>query len=149
MTAWRYPLPDIDIPFAEQCELIVVAQLLLGEAEGEGLEGKIAVAHVVYNRAGDTANRWPSDVRNVCLQKLQFSCFNAGSPRIKPMQDPRSHTTQDVWCDCIAAAVIADCQLGNPVGGANHYHERSIRLPRWATNAIPTAKVGRHIFYTL
>ena len=146
---WNYPLPQAELTFANQCELIVVAQLVLGEAEGESLNGKIAVAQVVHNRASDIAKRWSSDVRNVCLQKLQFSCFNPGSPRLKPMQDPRAHTTADVWCDCIAAATIADYHLKDLVGQSNHYHERSIRLPRWATGATPTATIGRHVFYTL
>ena len=45
------------------------------EAQGESLEGKTAVASVIYNRAGGDPNK----LVGVCLKNKQFSEWNVGN----------------------------------------------------------------------
>ena len=59
----------------ELSDIDLLATLIRGEAEGEPLLGKIAVACVVRNRVEDP--QWPDAWSGVMLQKYQFSCFFA------------------------------------------------------------------------
>lgn len=127
-----------------------MASCVLGEAEGEDLVGKRAVAYVIMNRAED--RRWPDDPAEVCLQKLQFSCWNVGSPRIPAMFRPQGHVAEQIWNDCFRAAFEAMFKLEpDPSMGANHYlAPRSLKkLPSWAVPAKQVAKLGDHVFYLL
>src|SRR5512134_3045692 len=57
-------------------DLSVMARTVYGEARGEPHEGRLAVAHVILNRA--RAGGWfGAGVSEVCLQ---FSCWNPGDP---------------------------------------------------------------------
>ncbi len=38
--------------------------------------------------------------------------------------------------------------LGDPAGGADHYHRDDIR-PAWAMRQRPVRTIGRHVFYRL
>lgn len=150
MTRWRYPVPPLGVEPDDWPDLLVVAATVLGEAEGENLTGKRAVAYVVLNRAADS--RWPDSPREVCLQRLQFSCWNVGSPRIPVMLAPQGRVSEQVWSDCFRAAIEAMFGIEpDPTGGANHYlAPRSLKsLPAWATTDKLVAKLGAHQFYRL
>ena len=54
----------------------IVAMTILGEARGEGEAGMYAVACVIAQRAV----AWKKTPTKVCLQKLQFSCWNPDDP---------------------------------------------------------------------
>jgi spore germination cell wall hydrolase CwlJ-like protein len=128
-----------------------MAATVLGEAEGESLAGKCAVAWVIQNRARDA--RWPDTTPEVCLQRLQFSCWNDGSPRIQTMKNPEAHGVKEAtWAECIRASLEAAWNLQpDATRGANHYLAPSSlpRLPRWATVESQTVKIGNHLFYRL
>ena len=58
-----------------------LARTIYGEARGEPIRGKEAVAAVVLNRVGRAMERggwwWGSSVAEVCRRPWQFSCWNA------------------------------------------------------------------------
>lgn len=110
------------------------------EARGEGYFGMKAVASVIRNRVADP--RWPHNLRDVVLQKRQFSCFNADDPQVTKYPD-----FNDVWDECVRACEFS--LRGDPTNGANHYHSTSIAPPKWADPAKITARIGNHIFYKL
>ncbi len=56
-----------------------LAATVYHEARGEPIEGQIAVAHVIMNRALKRG----LTVQEVVLQRKQFSCYNHGKPPIK------------------------------------------------------------------
>jgi spore germination cell wall hydrolase CwlJ-like protein len=150
MSEWQYPVPDPNLAPALWPDLMVLASTLLGEAEGEPYEGKVAVAHVIMNRARD--KRWPDLPGMVCLQHLQFSCWNRGSPRYAAMLTPKKHVSAAVWADCFRAACAA--MMGfepDPTHGANHYLAPGSleKLPSWADPARKVARIARHDFYRL
>ncbi len=62
---WTWPVPDHRGDPYRWPRAMVVAATVLGEAEGESLTGKRAVASVILNRAAD--KRWPDDPALVCL----------------------------------------------------------------------------------
>ena len=60
-------------------DLPVMARTVFGEARGEPHEGRLAVAHVILNRAR-SGGWWDAGVSEVCLKRWQFSCWNPGDP---------------------------------------------------------------------
>lgn len=147
---WWAPTPPSDLPPREWADILTVAATVWGEAENQSLTGKRAVACVVMNRVEDT--RWPKTPGEVCLQSLQFSCWNKDSPRLPGMLDPKSHTTEPVWNDCFRAAMEAVFRLEpDPTAGANHYLNPAgmARPPIWARPDLIVARIGDHVFYRL
>lgn len=150
MTRWWAPVPDADENPHEWPDLVTVAATVLGEAEGETYVGKSAVAHVIMNRVDDV--RWPSTPGEVCLQRLQFSCWNEDSPRLHRMFNPQKCVAEAVWNDCFKAAMGALFHLDpDPTSGANHFvAPRSLsKLPSWALEQRRVARIGNHDFYRL
>lgn len=132
--------------------MLVLASTVLGEAAGEPYEGKLAVADVIMNRVRD--ERWPDRPEEVCLQRLQFSCWNVGSPTLPKMFNPKQFVAEEVWNDCLRAAMEASWlphQSDTLVRGANHYlNPRAlVKLPKWASEDKIVAQIGRHVFYRL
>lgn len=114
------------------------------EARGEPLQGKIAVAHVVLNRAA--AGRFPTEVCDVIKQggeirrhRCQFSWWCDG----------RSDKPRDLaaWRESLLIALmIRRGAADDPTGGALWYHADSVQ-PSWASHMKARTKIGRHIFY--
>lgn len=134
-------------------ELKLLTGLLIGEAAGEDLIGKIAVACVIRNRKLD--KRWPGDLIGVMLQAYQFSCLNE-IPRAEDM-DPEvcdrlfCPWRPDAWwreCRFVAFGAV-NGWFRDITNGANHYHAYYIERPRWAVDAKVVYRHGKHIFYKL
>ena len=91
---------------------------------------------------------WGEGVEAVCRKPLQFSCWNPGDPNLGKLGRVRAGD------DPLFAAALAIArralagELPDPTGGATHYHAAWAR-PRWAEGRMPTARIGRHIFYRL
>lgn len=150
MKNWFFPVPDTRLAPDEWPDLMVYASTILGEAAGEPHDGKLAVAYVIKNRMLD--KRWPDDIASVCLQRLQFSCWNVGSPTLPRMFNPKEFVTEEVWNDCLRAAVEATWELQpDCVMGANHYlNPRSLRsVPSWARPDKRVVTIGHHEFFRL
>ena len=60
-------------------DLWIFAKTIWAAARGEPLEGQIAVANVIINRARQ-GGWWGDDVVKVCRKPKQFSCWNNGDP---------------------------------------------------------------------
>lgn len=127
----------------------LMALTVYGEARGEPIEGKIAVAHVINNRIQD--NRWPDTLIGVVLQPKQFSCWNDDDPNSKVLiRKSKQGVFYDMafdWKECMYAShgVIARYLRDNTFG-ANHYHTQSVS-PYWADKMQKTIEIGHHIFY--
>lgn len=126
-----------------------LARTLWGEARGESVRGKEAVAAVVMNRVRRARRRggywWGATPIEVCRKPWQFSCWNDGDPNRAKMlavgQDDRDFQT----CLRIARRALAGT-LRDPTVGATHYHAKGV-LPPWARDRKPSAEIGNHRFY--
>ena len=107
------------------------------ESKGEPLEGQLAVAEVVLNRAD--SGRFPSSLCGVVKQRGQFSFVRGGEiPSI-----PRSSTA---WRKAVAIARIAREELAESKGSdAMFFHARYV-APGWR-NLKRVGTIGNHIFY--
>ncbi len=119
-----------------------LAATVYHEARSEPIEGQIAVAHVILNRA---LKRGLS-VQEVVFQRKQFSCYNHGKPPIK-----------DYHSFIAAMEAVERCMEerlhGKNLFGATHYmNERVVKkrygkLPSWSDTMKKVGVIGRHTFY--
>jgi spore germination cell wall hydrolase CwlJ-like protein len=141
----RYPAARSALVFSPD-DLDVMARTVWGEARGEPLEGKLAVAWVIRNRAG-APGWWGEGIAGVCRQPWQFSCWNAGDPNRAKLigVSPRDEMFRD--CLMVVAGALSG-NLPDPTVGANHYHARGVS-PAWATGRAPALSLRNHVFYKL
>ena len=122
----------------------VFARTLWGEARSEGTIGMAAVAAVIINRV-QVGGWWGNDIKQVCLQPYQFSCWNKSDPNLPKM---RRLTSKDP--DFIKALTIARLAeaglLKDPTNGATHYHTIWVS-PNWAKGKGVCFSRGSHLFY--
>lgn len=119
-----------------------------GEARSESRDGKIAVCHVIKNRA-ERGGWWGSTIKDVCLWPWQFSAWNEDDPNRKKMlacTTDAAPTPDFQKCLEAAAAVLGGFEA-DPTGGACHYHAHNIPKPSWAEGKQPCKTIGRHLFY--
>jgi spore germination cell wall hydrolase CwlJ-like protein len=129
--------------FTRAADIDLLARTIFGEARGETIEGRIAVANVVMNRVTDP--RWPDTVRGVVLQPKQFSTWNENDHN----RDLILAVTDEnpVFRECLEIAQAAvDGRLDDMTGGANHYFADWIDLPSWARRMASTVTIGAHRF---
>ena len=108
------------------------------ESMGEPLEGQLAVARVVINRAA--SGRYPNNWCAVVKQKAQFSFVRSGRfPRIDP--------ACAAWrkAQSIARIAVANASASLPTD-VLWYHADYV-APSWGRRLTRVDKIGAHIFY--
>ncbi len=127
----------------------ILARTLYGEARGETVRGKEAVAAVILNRVRRSVERggywWGDDIAGVCLKPWQFSCWNSDDPNRAKVETVSPQNRCFQTCIRIARRAAAGA-LADPTGGATHYHAASANPP-WARGKAPSAEIGGHLFY--
>lgn len=147
MTLAVFPPPPA--PESERTAVDTLARTIYGEARGQTVRGMEAVAAVVMNRVRSAERRggywWGNTVTEVCRKPYQFSCWNRDDPNLPILLGA---LPGDPAFDCalrIARRAVAGT-LGDPTGGATHYHAKTIR-PHWAEGKTPSTAIGDHLFY--
>ncbi len=119
----------------ENAQLRCLANGVYFESNGESLDGQLAVAHVIINRA--RSGRFAASYCGVLTQRSQFSFVRGG---VVP-QAPRGVS----WQRSVAIARIAEAQSWrNPAPGALFFHAARVS-PGW--NRPRIAQIDNHIFY--
>ena len=119
----------------EDNDLRCLATGVYFESRGEPLDGQLAVANVILNRA--SSGRFASSACAVLTQPGQFSFVRRG---VIP-----SPSTSAAWRAAVAVARIArEEQWHSPAPGALFFHARHVS-PGWARPVV--ARLGNHIFY--
>ena len=117
--------------------VIIVALTLFGEAAGESVQGKRAVASVIWARAAGN----PKAMAAVCHAPKQFSCWNGKrTPKV-----PNDYASRQAWKECVSIASAMSIGAFTPTINATHYH--SGKAPRWAASMRLVATIGGHQFY--
>ena len=131
----------------------LLARLVWGEARGESIVGKIAVAHVVMNRVKTGKYGGKGGVKGVCLKPWQFSCFNAKDPNLQLMLEPFGGRDAPIFRDCLLEARMALGGLSqDPTIGATHYFNPAVVPGGWPASwdrsrMMRRPTIGRHKFY--
>ena len=115
----------------------IVAATIILEAGGEYAPNALkAVNEVIQNRA---IKRRITPAQ-VCLQRLQFSCWNNKPKRAELFAKAQKHPRYK------QALHITMSRPTNYTYGADHYHADYCE-PYWAKHMTVTVVIGRHIFY--
>ncbi len=108
------------------------------ESMGESLEGQLAVAQVVINRA--QSGRYPTSLCGVVKQKAQFSFVRSGRfPQIDP--------DCQAWRKARAIARIAAGRLATVIPSDVLWYHADYVAPGWGRRLARVEKIGPHIFY--
>ena len=126
-----------DMPAALDREAECLAASVYFESRSEPLEGQLAVAEVVINRA-ESGGRFPPSICSVVFQKGQFSFVRGnGFP-------PINRASND-WREAVAIAQIAlDDAWQSRASKALFFHAKRVS-PGW--NKVRVAQLGNHVFY--
>ena len=144
--AWLYkggwPLYALVAKFATNAALDeqtnCLATAVYFEARGESLEGQLAVARVVMNRA--SSGRYPPDWCSVVKQPAQFSFVRHG-------EFPYVDTNSDAWRKAEAIAELAAANVVPSVGSDVLWYHADYVAPNWGQRLSVVEKIGAHIFY--
>jgi len=108
------------------------------EARGETVEGQLAVARVVMNRAA--SGRYPSDWCSVVKQPAQFSFVLHG-------EFPYADTSSYAWQKAEAVAQLAAANVVPSVSNDVLWYHADYVAPSWGHRLAMVEKIGAHIFY--
>jgi spore germination cell wall hydrolase CwlJ-like protein len=108
------------------------------EARGESLEGQLAVAHVVMNRAA--SGRYPPSWCATVKQPAQFSFVRHG-------QFPMVDTASDAWRKAEGIARLAAANVVPSVSTDVLWYHADYVAPSWGHRLNMVEKIGQHIFY--
>jgi spore germination cell wall hydrolase CwlJ-like protein len=120
-------------------EQLCLAKAVYFEARGETLEGQLAVAEVVLNRA--RSGRYPPSICGVVTQPAQFSFIRAGR---FPAVDPNS----ECWKKALAIADAATRHLAASLAPNVLWYHATYVAPAWGRQKTRAAQIGTHIFYS-
>jgi hypothetical protein len=138
----RGPLDEMVAAFVDtgnyDAQQLCLAKAVYFEARGESLEGQLAVAEVVLNRAN--SGRYPSTICNVVTQPAQFSFIRRG-------RFPAVDTNCEAWRKALAIAEIANKGLADAVASNVLWYHASYVSPSWGRRLTRVARIGAHIFY--
>ncbi|MGL6010153.1 MAG: cell wall hydrolase [Shewanella oncorhynchi] len=130
----------------------IAAVTLYAESDPNNVDDAQKIAAVIVNRTKNPA-WWGNDLRTVCLEKYQFSCWNwrftgasdSAKARISPffsdinLLTPKPmDTIKSEWLSECYAIVEQAVQGFDPTEGADHYHASYINKPSWAVGMVRT-----------
>ena len=123
-------------PLDEQTNCLATAVYF--EARGESVEGQLAVARVVMNRAA--SGRYPTDWCSVVKQPAQFSFVRHG-------EFPYADTGSYAWQKAEAVAQLAVANVVPSVSSDVLWYHADYVAPSWGRRLAMVEKIGAHIFY--
>ena len=119
-------------------EATCLATAVYFEARGETLEGQLAVADVVMNRA--SSGKYPSTWCNVVKPPWQFSFVRNGQfPAI---------TDGAAWARAQGVARIAMADVAREVPANVLWYHANYVSPSWGSRLTEVSQIGAHIFYS-
>jgi hypothetical protein len=108
------------------------------EARGETVEGQLAVARVVMNRAA--SGRYPPDWCSVVKQHAQFSFVRHG-------EFPYADTNSAAWQKAEAIAELAAANVVPSISNDVLWYHADYVAPTWRRSLTEVQQIGAHIFY--
>ena len=119
-------------------EMNCLATAVYFESKGEPLEGQLAVAQVVMNRAA--SGRYPASLCGVVKQHAQFSFVRDGA-------FPAIDAGCAAWRKARAIARIAEKRLVASLPADVLWYHADYVTPRWRQALVKVEQIGAHIFY--
>ena len=124
-------------PLDEQANCLATAVYF--EARGESVDGQLAVARVVMNRAA--SGKYPPDWCSVVKQPWQFSFVN---PRTG--QFPAIDATSAAWARAQGVARLAIANVVPSLESDVLWYHATYVAPSWGRRLSMVERIGAHIF---
>lgn len=125
-------------PLDEQANCMAVA--VYHEARGESVEGQLAVARVIMNRAA--SGKYPTSWCGVVKQPWQFSFVN---PRTGYM--PGVNAASVSWRKALGVTRLAMANAVPSLSTDVLWYHADYVAPSWGRRLTRVDKIGAHIFY--
>lgn len=119
-------------------ETTCLATAVYFEARGESLEGQLAVARVVINRAA--SGRYPATWCDTVRQPAQFSFVQHG-------RFPTVDAASAAWARAQAIAELAKANVVPSLTNDVLWYHADYVAPSWGHRLQRAEKIGAHIFY--
>lgn len=119
-------------------QLNCLATAVYFEARGETVDGQLAVARVVMNRAA--SGRYPPDWCSVVKQPAQFSFVRHG-------EFPNVDANCQAWRRAEAVAQLAVANIVPSVSTDVLWYHADYVAPSWRRGLQEVQQIGAHIFY--
>jgi hypothetical protein len=123
-------------PLTDQANCIAVA--VYHEARGETLEGQLAVAKVIMNRAA--SGKYPTSWCGVVKQPWQFSFVRNG-------RFPSVDESSASWRKALGVTRLAVANAVQSVPTDCLWYHADYVAPSWGRRLTRVDKIGAHIFY--
>jgi hypothetical protein len=123
-------------PLTDQANCIAVA--VYHEARGETLEGQLAVAKVIMNRAA--SGKYPTSWCGVVKQPWQFSFVRNG-------RFPSVDEGSAAWRKALGVTRLAVANAVQSVPSDCLWYHADYVAPSWGRRLTRVEKIGAHIFY--
>ncbi|MGH6705451.1 MAG: cell wall hydrolase [Sphingomicrobium sp.] len=123
-------------PLTDQANCIAVA--VYHEARGESLEGQLAVAKVIMNRAA--SGKYPTSWCGVVKQPWQFSFVRNG-------HFPSVDESSAAWRKALGITRLAVANAVTSVPTDCLWYHADYVAPSWGQRLTRVEKIGAHIFY--
>jgi hypothetical protein len=123
-------------PLTDEANCIAVA--VYHEARGESLEGQMAVAKVIMNRAA--SGKYPTSWCGVVKQPWQFSFVHNG-------RFPSVDQGSAAWRKALGVTRLAVANAVETVPSDCLWYHADYVAPSWGQRLTRVEKIGAHIFY--
>ena len=139
--------------FYNDSDDVLLARMLLGEAEDCSDLEKISIAWTVLNRMDDGKKWNGTTLQEVILKPMQYSAFN---PDLNAkLKNPLAYNPGEFYSSLNLAREILAGKYSDPTNGATHYLNpnhpdlRERALPAWTRSMARVGRIGNsyHTFY--
>ncbi len=133
LTYQLFPKRNLDEGMSvSRAEIIMLARIIHGEARGESFRGKVAVGAVIINRI--KSRKFPNTIREVVLQKGQFSSLMDGQANYYPGPEE---------IEAARAALLGY----DPTYGAIFFYNPQVATNKyWISRRPVLTQIGGHVF---
>lgn len=152
-------LPSVTDPrwtenFDDDGEIMILARLILGEAENQPREAKIGVGFTIINRLKEGKSFWGYSIREIILKERQYDAIwnNDTYSKVRDPFESSSETRKREWNESydVAKNIIIH-NVEDPTHGATFFHSADYPRQEFITKDVPGAvflmKIGDLLFY--
>jgi hypothetical protein len=117
-----------------------IATAVYFEARGESVEGQLAVAKVIMNRAA--SGKYPASWCSVVTQPWQFSFVNPHTGQL-----PAVDTNSAAWATAQGVTRVALTNVVPTLSNDVLWYHANYVAPSWGHRLSMATRIGAHIFY--